>query len=28
MGLEFGMKNDNFEEKYQEWLKRSEEDEA
>ncbi|MGX9366202.1 DNA-directed RNA polymerase subunit alpha [Desulfoplanes sp. PS50] len=28
MGLEFGMKNDNFEEKYQEWMKRSEEDEA
>ncbi|WP_462323399.1 DNA-directed RNA polymerase subunit alpha [Desulfoplanes sp.] len=28
MGLEFGMKSDNFEEKYQEWMKRSEEDEA
>jgi DNA-directed RNA polymerase subunit alpha len=28
MGLEFGKKNDNFEEKYQEWMKRSEEDEA
>ena len=28
MNLEFGMKNDNFEEMYQEWVKRSEEDEA
>ena len=28
MGLEFGMKIDNFEEKYQEWLKRKEGDEA
>ncbi|GAU07521.1 DNA-directed RNA polymerase subunit alpha [Desulfoplanes formicivorans] len=28
MNLEFGMKNDNFEEMYQEWMKRSEEDEA
>jgi len=28
LGLEFGMKIDNFEQKYQEWLKRKEKDEA
>ncbi len=28
MGLEFGMKLDNFDEQYKEWLKRNEEDEA